>query len=173
MRKIKLGSKRNGRPVYTLVDDEDYESLPKTGWKLTRAYVTRSIRGEKVGKRKYKWTGQILHRVILSAKQGEIVDHIDFNPLNNQKRNLRICNAKQNAYHKRSNGSKSGFRGVVKIRGRWFAKIGSERIIYALGGYSTPEEAARAYNKKALELHGEFAVLNEVHGKAPKEVHSK
>lgn len=42
----------------------------------------------------------------------------------------------------------------------WQANITFKRTKYYLGHYLTPEEAAFAYNKKALELYGQTAKLN-------------
>lgn len=56
----------------------------------------------------------------------------------------------------------SGFIGVYyrKQNGRWMAKIGFNGKLLALGDYGTPEEAARARDAKAVELHGDCAKLN-------------
>lgn len=56
--------------------------------------------------------------------------------------------------------SKSGYRGVYPQGCCWYSIIKKDKQKYDLGIFSTKEEAALAYNKKALELYGEFAVLN-------------
>ena len=47
-----------------------------------------------------------------------------------------------------------------KSRGKFQASIIKEGKRYHLGCYKTEEEAAEAYNKKAIELYGEYANLN-------------
>jgi hypothetical protein len=43
---------------------------------------------------------------------------------------------------------------------KWRSRVVCEGKEFMLGYFDTPAEAAFAYNKKALELHGEFAKLN-------------
>ncbi len=88
----------------TLVDDEDYEYLMKNSWCYQNpGYAAR---------RKNK-SIELMHRVIMKAKKGEQVDHIDMNRLNNQKENLRIVNNSQNGMNKLvQNNSTSGYKGV-------------------------------------------------------------
>lgn len=92
------------------------------------------------------------------------VDHIDHNGLNNQKSNLRNCTHRQNAMNNSSRGS-SKYLGVSIVgRGRQKGMISAEikmnyRKIH-IGVFSTEIEAAKAYDKKAKELFGEFANLN-------------
>jgi hypothetical protein len=58
--------------------------------------------------------------------------------------------------------SKTGYRGVTKEKNRYRAVIYHERKAHNLGFFDTPEEAAKAYNKKSLELFGETGSLNDV-----------
>lgn len=108
-----------------------------------------------------------MHRLILGLENGDKrqTDHIDGNGLNNQKENLRICSNGQNIRWKgkaRKGKYTSKYKGVnwkPKIK-KWIAQICYERNKIHIGCYSVEEDAARAYNKKALELFGEFAKLN-------------
>ena len=56
--------------------------------------------------------------------------------------------------------STSGFKGVSNCKGKWQAHIKLNGKKINLGTYVHKEVAARAYDKKAMELFGEFAVLN-------------
>ena len=98
--------------------------------------------------------------------QNLVVDHIDRNRKNNMITNLRYCTRSQNAINKDKYclGASSQFKGVsfCKKRKRYRASIRCARKLYNLGYYNTEEEAATAYNKKALEMFGEFARLNEI-----------
>lgn len=152
MREIKL---RN-RNFSTFVDDEYFEKLRNYPWRLSKqGYV---IAYDKTTKRHLR-----LHRVITGAKTGELVDHINNNPLDNRKSNLRICgdygNARNKSIHK---NNRTGYKGIhlIPSSGRYRAHIMVNRKYFHLGMYSTPEEAAHAYDKAAIEYFGEFAKLN-------------
>lgn len=107
-----------------------------------------------------------IHRLVaeyfLGLKDGEIVDHIDGNRLNNNVSNLRICTPSQNQGNRKlSKNSTSGFKGVCwqKNLKKWqmACRIGGKRV-YAW--FDDKEDAARAYDKVASEAHGAFAKLN-------------
>ncbi len=92
---------------------------------------------------------------------GKVVDHIDHDTLDNQRINLRICTRSQNGMNrKKDSGIK--FKGVTfhKRAGKFMAQIYMNGKKYYLGVFETPEEAAMVYDKKARELHGEFALTN-------------
>jgi hypothetical protein len=67
----------------------------------------------------------------------------------------------------------TGFKGVQfdKRKSRYYARITAYGKTYGLGGYSTAEAAARAYDAKAIELFGEFALLNFPHVAAAVSAH--
>ena len=56
----------------------------------------------------------------------------------------------------------SKFKGVSRYGtgGRWMAQCIHHYITYKLGVFDTPEEAARAYDAKARELHGPMTFQN-------------
>lgn len=96
---------------------------------------------------------------------GEL-DHINGNPHDNRWENLRLCSRSDNAKNRRIYTNNSvGYKGVypLKYKGRivkYGAKIQNEGVAKYLGSFVTPEEAAEAYNKECLKLHGNFADLN-------------
>jgi hypothetical protein len=146
-----------------MVDDEDYEWL--TNWKWSAHGEGYAMRGEHIGNRKYKYF--TMHREIVGAKKGDIVDHINGNKLDNRKENLRIANRSQNATNSKHRKNESGYRGVCKDkrRGLWKSeiRIGDGKRKF-LGYYEDKIEAAKAYNEAAISYHGEFAKLNEIEG---------
>lgn len=104
-----------------------------------------------------------LHREIIGAKPGEQVDHINGDSLDNRIENLRICTASENNSNRgNQKNNTSGFRGVTwnKQTQKFRACIWSDRKRFYLGSFDDPIEAAKAYDRKADELHGEFARLN-------------
>lgn len=146
-----------------LVDDEDFEYLNQWKWHV------RDNRNTFYAQRnEYDENGKHLiihmHRVILNLTDRHIFgDHIDFNGLNNQRYNLRIATRRQNNTNKKSSkNSTSSFLGVSyhKSRNNWRATIFKDYKQIHLGSFKTEIEAAKAYDKHALEIHGEFANLN-------------
>jgi hypothetical protein len=92
-----------------------------------------------------------------------IIDHVDRNPLNNQKINLRFADRQENNRNRNKvEGCSSGYKGVnwVKSRRKWVAKIYHNGTQYHLGYFKIEKDAALIYDLKAKELFGEFASLN-------------
>jgi hypothetical protein len=152
---------------FALVDDEDYIFLNQWKWCTQKSGKTYyAIRGLYVNGKKIATLR--MHRVLLSIPSNMEGDHIDHNGLNNQRRNLRICTHAQNMCNQPSNkNSSSKYLGVtlnkqVKSKKKWRSQIRFNGAILRMGSYSTQEEAAGAYNKKAEELFGEFANLNKI-----------
>lgn len=96
------------------------------------------------------------------------IDHIDRNESNNAIDNLRLATLKNNSWNTGlSRSNTSGFKGVslCKANATWIAVVTkSDGKKKRLSGFKTKEEAAHAYNKAAIEYHGDFAVLNPVGG---------
>lgn len=101
----------------------------------------------------------LLHRLIVECPEGYFVDHINHDPLDNRRQNLRIATPSQNSRNMlRHKDSKSPFKGVYQHRERWVAKIENQN----LGSFATAEHAALAYNDAAARRFGEFACFNEL-----------
>lgn len=105
------------------------------------------------------------HRIIWSLFNGEIpegmlIDHIDGNKQNNKIENLRLANRVQNNANSKSSSKRGYPKGVQPTTsGKFRARIYFEKVWYCLGTFNTIEEAKKAYDTKAIELHGEFAKL--------------
>lgn len=111
-----------------------------------------------IGGKRYR-----LHRAIMGARKGEVVDHINRDPLDNRRCNLRITNRAgnaQNAGPHRHN--KSGFKGVYlcSSTGRWRAEIRVNGKGIKLGRHDSRITAALAYDAAAIKHHGQFALTN-------------
>jgi hypothetical protein len=172
MKTIKVKVYGTGTTVDSAVSDEDYEYVSRFNWRLVgRGYVARQISHYENGKRRYGCV--YLHREITGASSGEVVDHINRNPLDNRRCNLRLCTQSQNL--RNSGGYKtiarngrmrvSQYKGVGRADSKknpWSARITVDGEDRRLGVFPTELDAARAYDAAAREIFGEFARLNEI-----------
>ena len=159
MKLIELSKQGSNKGKYfAKVDDSDYEWLNKYRWCSSRIGHTRYAHGVVNGRR------VIMHRFILGITDPNIDgDRRDRDGLNNQRSNLRIATRSQNATNKRKRkNSTSSFNGVnySSERKKWCASITHKYKMIALGRFESEMEAAKAYDKKAKELFGDFANLN-------------
>ena len=151
-----------------LVDDEDFSILSRHNWYLNysgkRPYAITKMKTDQ----SKIWRCIFMHHLIMGT--ATCVDHLDNNPLNNQKANLRKATRQQNNINKPKAPNKLGkptsskYKGVHKYshNGKFRVCIGHNRKVIQLGTFDNEDDAARAYNAKALELFGEYAWLNPV-----------
>jgi hypothetical protein len=141
-----------------IVDKEDFDKLNKYKWYACNSrgsfYATREANNKSIK----------MHRLIVNALPGQIIDHINGNTLDNRKCNLRVVNFLQNASNckKRKDGLTSKYKGVNKRNGKYRAYIQFNKKNIHIGTFQTEEQAALEYNKKAIDLFGEYARLNDV-----------
>jgi len=172
--------------IFTIISNSDYEELSKYKWSYNHkggdsnnAHAIRSF--PRVNGKKVKTIS--IHRQIMNPPEGMVVDHINRNPLDNRRENLRICTPSQNSSNTRVRLNKvsSKYFGVfkqfckskfTKLNGEektyetryWKATIKHQGVTYNIAKFEyTPEgeiKAAMAYNEFALKLKGEFAHIN-------------
>jgi len=132
--------------------------------------VAGCIRNNRYWYVSYRYKQLLVHRVVYSLYHrlditDLSVDHIDQNSLNNNPYNLRLATYQQQQCNKTAKkNSTSNYKGVSwhKPLSKWRASICVDKKRMHIGYYQTEKEAALAYNKKAQELHGPFAFLNNV-----------
>lgn len=135
---------RNGSVVaHAMIDDEDLERIGRDGWRHkpgrrgTDGYAVRTGEGSRT---------EYMHRLVLDAPAGVLVDHKDGATLDNRRSNLRLATYALNGQNQRHRGGSSRFRGVCwdKRSRRWVAYA---RVNYRrrhIGYFACEEEAARA-----------------------------
>lgn len=140
----------DGQQFMMLVDDEDYELMSRFNW--------RAQKDSAGGWRPFATIRP--HRLLVNY---ELVDHINGEPMDNRKNNLRSASKQQNSANRglQSNNT-TGFKGIYfqKTTGKYRAHIQVNGKRISLGSHKTSIDAAKAYDTAASEHFGEFARLN-------------
>jgi len=143
-----------------LFDEEDSSLIEKYNWFIHTTGSYSRVCYDKNNKRLY------LHRLILNIEDPHmVVDHINGNPLDNRKENLRLSDKSTNGMNRPKNKNNStGYKGVVwyPVSKTYSAELMVKGVRYRKHGFKTAKEAAKKYNELAIEHHGEFARLNEI-----------
>lgn len=152
-----------GRGKYATISAVDFDKVSRFSWCAVpvknrfyaRCYwIGAGVPGKKL------W----MHRLVADAPEGKQVDHINGDPLDNRRENLRICSNTENNRAKKRKGAgvTSQYRGVSfeDWTKRWKAQLSFGGKNFNLGRFDSQEAAARAYDAKARELFGEFACPN-------------
>lgn len=143
---------RTTKAGVTLVDPSDAELLKRAWQTSSKGYAQGRI-----GK---------LHRVLLNASEGSLVDHINGDRQDNRRRNLRECDDSQSIrnrgkIHRRRTTPSSQYKGVCLYPNQgWVARLTVDGKRLCLGTFDDEKTAAVAYDKAASIHHGEFARLN-------------
>ena len=146
------------RGMVALIDDADWPLVSKWKWHARRDH-DRAYYAECTTP---KHTALEMHRVLIGALAGQEVDHVNGNSLDNRRSNLRLATRDQNMFNRpKMKTNTSGFKGVIATKsGKWGAQIKAHKRYHWLGLFSTAIAAAHAYDRAAVQLHGEFACIN-------------
>jgi hypothetical protein len=159
MKKIDISTRRHPN-TFTIVDDEDYDELNKLKWH--RSDTGYAVRRYKVNGIKTTFR---MHRIIINAPKEKEVDHINCDPLDNRKCNLRTCTRHENLLNRRVvPNTSSKYKGVTwyKPYKKWRAMIGYKKKPMHIGYFDSEIDAAISYNDAAIKYFGEFANLNNI-----------
>jgi hypothetical protein len=151
-----------GKGETCLVDEEDYKKLSKFTWNKSQYGYAYRLGDRSKGE---KWK-ILMHREIMGADDGSVIDHMSGDKLDNRMCNLRFVTRGQNVINSRGRNAASGYKGVTLNKSSkspsWKAILKINHQTIQLGCYKTKEEAAKAYNEAAVIYHREFAKLNEI-----------
>ena len=178
------------RGMVALVDDEDYDWLTEYNWcasgnkegspdagrekRLRQKFVALTNLKVKIENGMTAYMPITMHRMLMKAKPNQLVDHIDGNPLNNQKNNLRFATNQQNSWNSRGAKSFMGKPTSSRFKGvyRKTCKTKHGDYVYYVGRigvngkditvYHGKDEVAAAchYDYAAQNYFGEYARLN-------------
>lgn len=141
---IRLHDKQGKVTGETVVDDEKWHELTKSPWFLHPSGYAQGYVNNKTTQ---------MQRLLCPAPSGYKVDHIDCDKLNNTMGNLRVASNSDNGQNvMKRKGCSSVFIGVYKAGSKWKAEIVKDDARYYLGTFQTEEDAARAYDAKAVQL---------------------
>ena len=131
-----------------VIDDVDYDLVSGYRWRKNRQGYAISHRMERG-----KVIPVFMHRLINGTPEGRITDHIDRNPLNNRRANLRTATKSINSFNSKTHSrNRSGYRGVSRVNRRWRSAIVVNGRQEHLGYFDTPEEASEAYEQRRTEI---------------------
>lgn len=147
-------SRHRGIPLsrgkVALVDAEDFDRVNTSRWSCQpngkKEYALRGVRQPDGSYR-----SELMHRFILNAPPGVLVDHVNGDGLDNRRANLRLCSPSENNANKR-------VRGTSRSRsGKWVARVKKDGVLHWLGTFADEAEAAEAYRVARATLFGAFA----------------
>jgi hypothetical protein len=152
-----------GEGVWTIVDLQDYYHLNNFNWCPKKRGL--SIYAVRLSSNS---SGSIriisMHKGILKAPVGLLVDHKNGETLDNRRSNLRIATHSQNMFNRKKVRTKtsSRFIGVSydKKKRLWKSSISTHGRKIFLGYFKNEIDAAKACDAAAKKYHGEFARLN-------------
>lgn len=145
-----------------VVDDDVYELVSAYRWYFHPRGYAVCYQNSAKGKNK---KNIFLHTFIMNPEKGKTVDHENHDGLDCRRDNMRVCTHSQNHGNKnkpKTKNATSKYKGVSwdATYKKWFALICCQGKQYFCGRHENEIDAARAYDKKARELFGEFALVN-------------
>lgn len=146
-----------------IVDATLYDELSKYTWYLHNngGYAARHV------KRNGKDTCSLMHREIIGVTDSSVcVDHINRNPLDNRRCNLRLATKSENGRNRprQKNGTniyKCIYRTAPSYKRPYFVQIKVHGKPKYYGAFDTLDEALDRYNSIVADVHGEFAFFQE------------
>ena len=150
MTEINIGGQWSN--IIVKLDEEDISRVLQQTWQVIEGAIIAKINGKSTS----------LAKFIMPETELEI-DHKNCDYFNNQKSNLRVATHHQNMMNRGiPENNTSGFKGVVRHKRakKYQAQIMFKKENIYLGLHKTKIDAAMAYDRKAIELFGEFASLN-------------
>lgn len=124
-----------------IFDKEDYEIVKRYSWNIDKdGYIFSSIKNGKIK----------LHRLLLDCPKNMVVDHINRDPSDNRKVNLRICTSQENGWNRK-------FKGYTKVNGKYRVTLSKNNKLVFRQVCETESEAKRVRREAEKMYFGEYA----------------
>lgn len=144
---------RKGEVTTVYIDNNDVDYVMQKQWCISSKGYVVSDSGN-----------TLLHRYLMSDILSEDntldIDHVDGNPLNNTRDNLRLSKRSENCQNKNVSIGKSGVLNIRWIPSRYSWKV--EFKHHSSKSFKDFNEALRYRNKRALELYSDFANIQQM-----------
>jgi hypothetical protein len=151
------------RGLYAIVWESDYEWLMRFFWTALPSLSAGGFYASTSIPINGKFKAISMHKMIADPPDGKDADHKNRITIDNRRDNLRPCDGTEGNANRRLllKNNTSGYKGVGKrSKTTYTAMLKYRGKMLRLGTFFDPKEAAKVYDRKALELFGEFAVLN-------------
>lgn len=138
-----------------LLDDDKYEELKDVQWRCSKSAVFQQGTRNSLS----------MPHFIKPIPDGLLPDHINRDFHDNRKENIRFATRAENMSNSKiRSDNMTGYRGVSwsEPAKSYEYRLTKDGITYRQRGFSTPEEAALAYNIKAKEIYKEYAFQNKI-----------
>jgi hypothetical protein len=148
---------------FALIDPQDYPELSKYKWRLCRTKGKNVLYAERSARLPNgKYSRILMHRQLIYAPKGCVIDHINGNGLDNRRANLRLATVAQNAWNSKKRNPRSGYKGVwfAVDKGLWRAAIVYQGRRIHIGYFKDKIAAAKAYDTAARKYYKQFARPN-------------
>lgn len=140
---VKLYDRTNNVVGITKIDKQDYETVKSHKlYKANTGYClfTKFING--------KWKHFSLHRHVVNPPKNKIIDHINFDKLDNRRKNLRVVSSSENAFHRP--GRSGVYIDKKCTHKKYFARITVNKKQIYLGHFYTINEATKRRREAEL-----------------------
>ena len=150
---VDVSTKKHPKAIMK-INQEDWDDIISHGYGRVFAHNSvgcKSVYAQVMVNRK----NTPIHRILV--KEGEVVDHINHDSLDNRRCNLRPCTRRQNSMNQKLRpDNTSGVKGVYKTKWGWQASITVNGKLKYIGHWKEKQKAINARKEAEEKYFGEF-----------------